>query len=129
MTRDLDCLSTVFLELVLLDLCYFYFWGLYCIVFWICVWKIQGLNGIKEIWSFIHFWPTGSILFNFIFSYVFLNGSNGHFPVMAIYFVVWIYLQFCEYFGHIHLLMSVVVKFRSSSNIKVCQCQFFSVKF
>ena len=49
--------------------------------------------------------------------------------VVVIFIIFLIFGQIQLYFGHVQNLTFVVVKFRSSSNVKVCCCQLFLVKF
>ena len=59
--------------------------------------------------------------FNVIFVYIMLFGVLKKLQIQI----------FVEgyYFGHVQKLWFTIVKFRSSSNVKVCHCQIFSVKF
>ena len=52
------------------------------------------------------------------------SGNNFHFPDIASHTGC-----FHIYFGHFHTLLFVVVRFGSSSNVNVCHCLFYSIKF
>ena len=51
------------------------------------------------------------------------------FIIVVIFILFSIFGQTHPFFGHVQRLMFDNVKFRSSSNVKVHRCQFFSVKF
>ena len=61
------------------------------------------------------------------------NISFGQIHTLMFFVVIFIlfsiFSQIHPYFGHTHTVLFVIEKFRSSSNINVCRCEIFSVKF